>query len=330
MPGACVSDRPPWHRVRVTTAPPTLPDHVLALELEHVAERELSRHLSMARDWYPHEYVPWTIAENFDGPLGGRPWEVHEERFDEAARTSLIVNLLTEDNLPSYHTAITLNVGVDGAWGEWLGRWTAEEGRHATAIRDLLLTMRAVDPRALEDARMGHMQAGFSAIAPGLLAGLSYVSFQELATRVSHRNTGKSADDPIVEQLMARIALDENLHMLFYRNVMEAAFDVAPDQAMGAVDRSIREFAMPGHGIDGFGRKAVAIAVAGIYDLRLHRDEVLMPILRKWRVFERTDLGPAAERVRDELAAYLDDLEASAARFEERREALRARLVART
>ena len=36
--------------------------------------------------------------------------------------------------------------GRDGAWGTWVDRWTAEEGRHGIAIRDYLLTTRAVDP----------------------------------------------------------------------------------------------------------------------------------------------------------------------------------------
>jgi acyl-[acyl-carrier-protein] desaturase len=316
----------------VTDAPvldAPVPDDVLARELEPVAERELARHLATVRDWYPHEYVPWTQGEDFGGPLDGREWSPTEQRFSDAARTSLIVNLLTEDNLPSYHTAIATNVSRDGAWAAWLGRWTAEEGRHGTAIRDLLLTMRAVDPRALEDARMVHMQEGFTAINPGLLAGLTYVSFQELATRVSHRNTGAATGDEIAEQLLTRIALDENLHMLFYRNVIEAAFDLVPDQTMAATWASIRDFSMPGHGIEGFGRKSVEIAVAGIYDLRLHRDDVVMPVLRKWRVFEREDLGPVGQAARDELAAFLDQMETQASRFEDKREALRERLASR-
>ena len=76
------------------------------------------------------------------------------------ARTALVVNLLTEDNLPSYHREITA-FGPDGAWGTWVGRWTAEEARHAIAIRDYLLTTRAVDPVALERERMVHMTQGF-------------------------------------------------------------------------------------------------------------------------------------------------------------------------
>jgi acyl-[acyl-carrier-protein] desaturase len=304
-------------------------DQRLLLELEPVVERELDRHMGMAKDWYPHEYVPWSQGEDFAGPLDGRDWSPEELRFSDAARTSLIINLLTEDNLPSYHTEIATNVGTTGAWSAWLGRWTAEEGRHATAIRDYLLVTRSVDPQALEDARMTHMQAGFTAIHPGFLEGLSYVSFQELATRVSHRNTGVATGDPIAEQLMARIALDENLHMLFYRNVIEAAFEIAPDQTMVAVLGSVRDFAMPGHSIEGFGRMAVQIAVEGIYDLRQHREEVVMPVLRKWRVFEREDFGATGEAARAELALLMGDMESQATRFEEKRDALKARLAAR-
>lgn len=313
----------------MTTSPAPLSDSVLLRELEPVVESELARHLSTVRDWYPHEYVPWSQGEDFPGPLDGREWTPDENRFSEAARTSLIINLLTEDNLPSYHTEITTNVGSDGAWAAWLGRWTAEEARHGAAIRDYLLVTRSVDPRALEDARMRHMEEGFSAINPGLLAGLTYVSFQELATRVSHRNTGAATGDPVAEQLMARIALDENLHMLFYRNVIAAAFDMAPDQTINAVLGSVRDFAMPGHGIEGFGRMAVQIAVEGIYDLRLHRDDVVMPVLRAWRVFQREDFGAAGEAARDELAALVAGLDVQAARFEDKREALRARMSAR-
>jgi acyl-[acyl-carrier-protein] desaturase len=313
----------------MTTAADSISDQRLLIDLEPVVERELERHMSTAREWFPHEYVPWSEGEDFSGPLEGREWTPSEERFDDAVRTSLIVNLLTEDNLPSYHFEIATILGRDGAWGQWVGRWTAEEGRHSIAIRDYLLVTRSVDPVAMERARMIHMQEGFRAIHPGILAGLSYVSFQELATRVSHRNTGAATLDPIGEQLFARIALDENLHMLFYRNVIEEAFDIAPDQTMEAVWASVRDFAMPGHGIDGFARKSVQIAVAGIYDLRQHHDDVVMPVLRKWRVFEREDFGPAGQAARDELAAFLTEMDASATRFEEKRAALRARLEAR-
>jgi acyl-[acyl-carrier-protein] desaturase len=173
---------------------------------------------------------------------------------------------------------------------------------------------------------MVHMTTGFEAIHPGLLHGVAYVSFQELATRVSHRNTGAATGDPLAEQLFQRIALDENLHMLFYRNVFSAAFDHSPDVSMRAVTDTVKDFAMPGHSIEGFTRKAMEIAVAGIYDLTQHIDEVLMPVLRHWKVFERTDLGPDGEIARQELADFLEGLQVQADRFANKREALAKRL----
>jgi len=79
------------------------------------------------------------------------------------------------------------------------------------ALRDYLVVTRAVDPIALEQARIAQVTAGFSpgqqgqrAIRPdSMLDALSYVTFQELATRVSLRNTGRACDEPIADRLFA-------------------------------------------------------------------------------------------------------------------------------
>ncbi len=302
----------------------------LLTELEPVVAENLNRHLAVAKEWFPHTYVPWSDGQDFDGPLGGVAWEPGQSKLDETARTSLILNLLTEDNLPSYHHEIAALFGRDGAWGTWVHRWTAEEGRHGTAIRDYLLTTRAVDPLELERARMTHMSTGYdSPNGHCAVNSIAYVSFQELATRISHRNTGTYAGEPVCERLLAKIASDENLHMIFYRNLLAAVFDLAPDDAVAAVLDVARNFQMPGASVENFARKSVKIALAGIYNLRIHRDEVLIPVLRNVRVFERTDLGPEGERAREELAELLDGMDTAAKRFEEKRDAHLARQAAR-
>jgi acyl-[acyl-carrier protein] desaturase len=299
-------------------------------ELEPVVEVNLERHLQVAKEWMPHEYVPWSEGRTFDGVLQGAAWEPADSKVSDVARTSLIVNLLTEDNLPSYHHEIATVFGRDGAWGTWVHRWTAEEGRHAIAIRDYLLVTRAVDPVAMERARMTHMAAGFeSANHDDLLRSLAYVSFQELATRISHRNTGKITGDPVAEQLLARIALDENLHMVFYRNLLGASLELAPNQAMRAITEVVRTFEMPGSTIEDFTRKSVQIALAGIYDLRIHHDDVLAPVLRNWGVWDVEGLDGDGEKAREELAEILGRLDAAASRFEEKRTAHRAKMADR-
>jgi acyl-[acyl-carrier-protein] desaturase len=302
----------------------------LLRELEPVVEANLNRHLSVAKEWFPHTYVPWSDGENYDGPLGGTAWEPGQSKLDETARTSMILNLLTEDNLPSYHHEIAHLFGRDGAWGTWVHRWTAEEGRHGTAIRDYLLTTRAVDPVALERARMTHMSTGYdSPYSHHVVNSLAYVSFQELATRISHRNTGGYSGEPLCEQLLAKIANDENLHMIFYRNLLGAAFDQAPDLTMAAILDVVKNFQMPGATVENYTRKSVQIALAGIYNLRIHRDEVLIPVLRNVRALEREDLGPEGERVREELVGILDALDAAASRFEQKRDLHLARKAER-
>ena len=299
----------------------------LLQELVPTAEDNVNRHISMAREWHPHDYVPWDEGRNF-AALGGTDYDPEQSKLSDVAQAAMITNLLTEDNLPSYHREIAENFSQDGAWGTWVGRWTAEENRHGIVMRDYLVVTRGVDPVALEEARMIHMTNGYVSPAGsqvGLLHSVAYVTFQELATRVSHRNTGKVCDDPIADRMLQRIAADENLHMIFYRNITGAAMDIAPDQTLDAVSDIVTNFVMPGAGMPNFRRNGVLMAKHGIYDLRQHLEDVVWPVLRKWQVFERNDFTARGENKREELAAFLEDLERQATKFEEMRDRSLAR-----
>ena len=302
----------------------------LIRDLEPVVAEELARHLSVQKNWYPHDYVPWSEGRTFAGPLNGDAWEAKDSRLSAIAQDSLILNLMTEDNLPSYHTEIAIAMGRDGAWGNWIERWTAEEGRHSIAIRDYLMATRGVDPYELEDLRMAHMELGYTTpYDTDMLHTVSYVSFQELATRISHRNTGKISNDPIAEALLQRVSMDENLHMIFYRNLLGKAMDLEPNAAMRAISDVVVNFAMPGVGMPGFGRKAVQIALAGIYDMQQHIDEVIAPVLRALNIENRTDLSGDGEVARDEMNLFLKGASEEAARFVDKREVYFERQIAR-
>ena len=302
----------------------------LIRDLEPIVAVELERHISVQKNWYPHEYVPWSEGREYAGPLNGDAWEAKDSRLTPVAQDSLVLNLLTEDNLPSYHTEISISMGRDGAWGNWIERWTAEEARHAIVIRDYLMATRGVDPYELEDLRMAHMSLGYQTpYENDMLHTIAYVSFQELATRISHRNTGKISEDSIAEGMMQRIALDENLHMLFYRNTLSAALDMEPNAAMRAITDVVTNFDMPGANMPGFGRKAVQIALSGIYDLQQHLDDVIATVLRAWNVFERTDLSGDGIKARDELQAFMDETYKAASVFNDKREVHFERQIAR-
>ncbi|NUR74521.1 MAG: acyl-ACP desaturase, partial [Hamadaea sp.] len=91
----------------------------------------------------------------------------------------------------------------------------------------------------------------------------------------------------------------------------------------------VKDFQMPGHTIENFGRKSVQIAMAGIYDLRIHHDEVVTPVLRQLRVLDREGFSGEGEKAREELVEFMTGLDTAASRFEAKREAARARVKSR-
>ncbi|MGI8806698.1 MAG: acyl-ACP desaturase [Acidimicrobiales bacterium] len=292
----------------------------LLQELAPEAERLLERHLAASKEWFPHDLVPWDEVIKRD-PRDR--WDPDFRPMPDAVRRALVVNLLTEDNLPYYTTEITRLFGVDDAWGAWNRRWTAEEGRHSIVIRDYLTVTGSCDPVALERGRMQHAEYGFHQPISGAADGFVYVALQELATRISHRNTGKLMADKAGYEVMARVAADENMHYLFYKDVTTAALSVDPSAMVLAMERQVRCFQMPGAGIDDFSTAAKLIAEAGIYDLGIHHDHILVPvIMRAWQLEAIEGLSPEAEAARERLVKRLGRIDkvakSQAARRQER------------
>lgn len=288
------------------------------VELEPVVGKLLDRHLATAREWFPHELVPWGKGTDF---VKGEPWDPTEGgHLSQGVRSAILVNLLTEDNLPYYTSAIASVFGLEGAWGEWLFRWTAEEGRHSIVLRDWVTVTRLLDPVALERNRMQQVSSGVAPDPWSAVATLIYVALQELATRVAHFNTAKALDgEPAGYEIMKRVAADENLHYLFYRDLSSAAIELAPSEMVTAIQRVVREFAMPGTGIAGFREHTLAIANEGIYSVALFHDQVLTPTLRSWRLEELTGLSAEASRARDHLFHHVERVRRVGQRFEEQR-----------
>lgn len=281
----------------------------LLCELEPLVGQLFERHLATTREWFPHEYVPYGRGRDF---VCGETWEPDHAScgatpLSSAVRSALFINLLTEDNLPYYFRDLERMFGSKGSWAQWARWWTAEEGRHAIVLRDYLTVTRAIDPRALERARMIQVSKGEAPAPTGPHHGMVYLCLQELATRISHRNTGKLVGDVPANDLMARIAFDENLHYVFYRDIATAAIAVDPSTMVQAIDDVVCSFTMPGTGIPGFEQHAAAIARAGIYDVRTHHEQILVPVvLRHWKLETLTGLSAEAERARTHVLAYIE------------------------
>jgi acyl-[acyl-carrier-protein] desaturase len=290
-------------------------DSTLLAELLPTAERLVDRHLGMAKEWFPHDLVEWRSP-----PAVGSTDP--DERLPDGVASALFVNVLTEDNLPYYFAAIDNLFGRDGAWGYWTRRWTAEEGRHSIVIRDYLIMSGHIDPVTLERARMAQVTGGMTPQPTSIADAFAYLALQELATRIAHHNTGKALPDGEGYAVMKRVAADENLHYLFYRDLVSAALEIDPSGMIEAIKRQTLKFEMPGAGIVDFAQHTKAIARAGIYDLSLHHDSILKPvILGHWDVANRQGLTASAEAARDRLVQFISRMGRAAARIKEPRAA---------
>jgi len=283
-------------------------DSTLLAELLPTAERLVDRHLGMAKEWFPHDLVEWRPRPTTACPDPGG-------LLPDGVASALFVNVLTEDNLPYYFASIDNLFGRDGAWGFWTRRWTAEEGRHSIVLRDYLIMSGHIDPVALERARMAQVTGGVTPQPTSIADAFAYLALQELATRIAHHNTGKALPDGEGYTVMKRVAADENLHYLFYRDLVTAALDVDPSGMIEAIKRQALTFEMPGAGIAGFAEHARAISRAGIYDLAQHHDSILRPVIMgHWDIANRTGLTPTAEAARNRLVQFITRLGRAATR----------------
>ena len=118
---------------------------------------------------------------------------------------------------------------------------------------------------------------------------------------------------------MVRIAADENLHMVFYRDILGAALKIRPSEAVRAIVDEVLAFEMPGAGIPGFVRKAADdregrhLRPAGPPRRGPAADRPPLAAC-----FELSGLDAAAEEARHRLVEHLEQLDAAARRFEER------------
>src|SRR5947207_1473097 len=207
--------------------------------------------------------------------------------------------MITEEALPSY--SVSLNIlardytGTSPEpWAKWLRGWTSEENRHGDLLNAYLRLTGRVDMRAVEVTIHHLLNNGFYPGAyPDLYGGLVYTAFQERATKISHANVGKMAEqqgDANLSKICLKIAGDESRHEAFYTKMMGRVFELDPDGAI-AIFRSMmrRIIAMPGKLMfdgkdpDLFDHFAAVAQRTGIYTIRDYAS-ITDHLLKTWNI----------------------------------------------
>lgn len=271
-------------------------------ELEPDAANALGKHIAAAKDWQAHDYVPWDSGRNF-AFLGGEDWSPDQVSLGDVEVLAATVGVLVADNLPEYHRDLAFALRSNDTWWKLIGRWTAEENRHAIVLRNYLMTTRAVDPVELERVRIEHMTTGYSAPSLHALHILVKFALDERAAAVRNRRSSDVAEDALLSAIFDRIAQDDELQAATFTEIVSAAIRVDADGALRAIADTVVGFELPSVDLPGRGNSATLLADAGLYDRAVELEHVIRPLLETWGVFSLDGLGEDGLAARAELEA---------------------------
>lgn len=281
--------------------------------IEAAVEQNLQLLRPVETAWQPTDYLP---------DLAGEQWHDQIASLRQAALAIpdellvvLVGDMVTEEALPSYSMALNQLVqdreGTSpAAWARWLRGWTAEENRHGDLLNAYLRLTGRVNMRAVEQTVQALIANGFDSGSrhdPYNL--LVYTSFQERATRISHGNVGRlaqQAGDESLARICRTIAGDEARHETFYTRMMSQVLDLDPAGGTQAfADMLKRQIAMPGRLMadgrdpDLFEHFAVVAQRIGVYTAQDYAS-ILEHLVEAWDIAGRAVSGEAA-RAQDEL-----------------------------
>ena len=296
-------------------------------ELEPVVEKELDRHLSAAKDWMPHEYVPWSEGRNFAGvlrrrgvgrrPVDGQRHRTHRTRRQPAHRGQ--PPQLPPGDLPVLRPRRRLG-HVDRPLDRRGGPARHRHPRlpaHEPGGRPRRARARADDPH---DAGV---PAPTSRHAPHRgVCQLPGAGHPDLAPQHRQVHRGRSPTSCWPGSPSTRTCTWSSTATSWRRPW--SSLRTRPCRRCGTSSRASR----------------CPARHRGLHPLAADRPRRHLrpadpprrgaePVLRHWKIFDLEGLSPEAEDAREKLGAFMDDLDAKASRFEEKRAQQQARQAAR-
>jgi acyl-[acyl-carrier-protein] desaturase len=266
----------------------------LIVELEPVVQQELRRHIDSEELWYAHDYVPFEQGENF-AFLGGNDWDPSQVTLPKTITDALEILLITKDNLAGYHRELVFSFILEGKFGRWLGRWTAEEHLHAIALRNYLVVTREIDPAANEDVRVEHVMKGYRADTYSQVERLVFMAFFEREHAVFCRNLEAQITEPLLKELVGRIARDEERHEEFFANLVSHLLSYSREETIAAIAARAADLDVVGGDIDAYADKVQKMADAGIFG-RDQLRQVVSDRIIAWDLADEPELKQFTQR----------------------------------
>jgi acyl-[acyl-carrier-protein] desaturase len=279
---------------------------IIRAYLEPELDGLLEAHHKARIDWYPNDLIPSSQKMSPQEEEQVAELKRQSIQLPDAARIALVLNLITEEGLPSYHRLLHQAFGDKSSWAEWRNLWTAEEDRHGCVLRDYMRDCRIVDMKQVEKLQFHFLNSGWMPEwAADPYGTIAYTSFQERATQVSHRNVGKVVQQivPSLTRIMGHIAGDESRHYRFYTSLLKKLLAVDVQKTLESILHTLKTFKMPGHDIPGFSEMSITQHAINVFGPK-EFGEVITDVLKFIDLEGLTNLSDQCEELRQKILAY--------------------------
>jgi acyl-[acyl-carrier-protein] desaturase len=266
--------------------------------------------------WQPNDLLPDMTAEDWREQI--TEFRRRAKGLTDEVLVVLVGDMVTEEALPSYQTWLNRFDGIkdetgdsESPWAQWSRGWTSEENRHGDLLNKYLYLTGRVDMRSVETTVQHLITNGFNTNSgndPYL--GFIYTSFQERATKISHRNVGilaKKCGDEHLHKICGLIAGDEARHEKAYKLFMSKIFDLDPATAVTAFAAMMKnKVTMPaslmtdGKDADLFSKFSNVAQRIGVYTAKDYAS-IIAALVEEWKIETLTGLTDTSAKAQDYL-----------------------------
>ncbi len=308
------------------TAPKYLNQSRTQTEVVQSLEPFVNEHLGtllkpVSQSWQPADWLPDLAAEDWKEQLG--EFRDHARALPDDLLVILVGDMITEEALPSYQTWLNRYRGLgdttgtsDSPWARWGRGWTAEENRHGDLLNKYLYLTGRVDMRSIETTIHHLIKNGFNPqTGDDPYRALVYTSFQERATKISHRNVGdlaKRAGEERLHRICDLIAADEARHERAYKLFMGQVFELDPSGAVMAFAQMMKtRIVMPAQLMDNtedgslFARFSRVAQSAGVYTAADYAS-IIGALVGEWKVAGLRGLSDGAAEAQEFLCGLAE------------------------
>lgn len=284
--------------------------------IEPFVEENLSLLQEVEGSWQPSDILPDMAGERWREDL--QLLRNQAQGVSDEILIVLVGNTVTEEALPTYQTMLNRHPGVsdetgmaDNPWARWTRGWTSEENRHGEILNRYLYLSGRVDMHSFEITTQYLIRNGFDPKTDNdPYKGLIYTSFQERATKISHGNTARLANqsgDPILGKICALVTGDESRHEEAYKRFVGKIVEVDPSEAVLAFAQIMKNtVTMParlmadGVATDLFSQFATVAQRIGVYTMRDYAD-IVEHLVIYWKIPGLSGLTGDAAKAQDYL-----------------------------